>query len=150
MRLPAVAIAAAFAGGIACGRLTFLTSLQFSRIPLLVSFIGILLLLLLGIVLARKARLVSAGGVALCSWMFLGVVANRIEEQPLPADHVLSLIETGQVELKSPLRWKATLRDEPQRLPWGTGMDVELAEVKFEGSIFPCRGGMRITYAPGE
>ena len=88
MRIPAVAIAVAFAGGILLGR-----GLHLTRGVLGISFLGIFFLLIVGLLFAWRDR--------------------------LRAEHVLSRIAAGQIELKTPLRWYGHLRSEPARLPWG-------------------------------
>ncbi|MGB8476242.1 MAG: DNA internalization-related competence protein ComEC/Rec2 [Candidatus Acidiferrum sp.] len=49
------------------------------------------------------------------------------------------------MELKTPLRWHGRLRDEPARLPWGYGYEIELTGVEYEGSFVPVRGGLRVS-----
>lgn len=118
MNLPAVAIAAAFASGIALGLhpavLPHVTSLPF----LAVCFAASLVLILAGLVLAKIERLFPAAAISLLSWALLGVLGACVAEQQ-QTNHVTSFLEQNRVSLDSPLRWHGHLRDEPARLPWG-------------------------------
>src|SRR5262245_19488846 len=112
MRLPAVAIAAAFACGIALG-LRPAVERNASRPALLVScFAAVAVFLLAGILLLRFERLFTAATLSLLSWAALGFLGACIAEQPRPADHVIALVEEGRIRLDAPLRWHGVLRDE--------------------------------------
>ncbi len=148
MRLPAGAIAAAFACGITLGLHPAVGRLA-SRPGLLIpSFAAVVAFILAGIVFLRFGRLFTAAAVSLLSWMLLGFLGACIAEQPRPADHVISLVEEGHIQLRTPLRWHGVLRDEPTRLPWGTGYDIELSGVELEGTLHSTRGGLRLSFAP--
>ena len=41
-----------------------------------------------------------------------------------------------------------TLRDEPAKLPWGYGLQINLSGVEFEGAALPVQGGLRVSFAP--
>ncbi|MGC1417075.1 MAG: DNA internalization-related competence protein ComEC/Rec2, partial [Candidatus Acidiferrum sp.] len=83
---------------------------------------------------------------SLLSWFLLGALGAGIADQPRPADYVLSLVNAGRVSLRTPLRWHGRLRDEPARLPWGYGYEIELTGVEYEGSFVPARGGLRVSF----
>jgi competence protein ComEC len=87
---------------------------------------------------------------SLMGWVCLGAVAMVVASRPLPAEHVLSRITAGQIELKTPLRWYGHLRSEPARLPWGVGLEMELAGVETAAGMIPIVGGMRIGFTPKE
>lgn len=150
MKVPAVAIAAAFAGGVVFGQsgpvARYISSLPY----LAILFAGAALLICAGILLAKWKRLFPAAIISFVSWSLLGTLAAGIAEQPRPADHVLALLQSGRLELKSPLRWHGQLRDEPARLPWGYGYEIELSGVDFEGELLPARGGLRVSFTPPE
>jgi competence protein ComEC len=55
-------------------------------------------------------------------------------------------VEQGRLSLKTPLRWHGHLRDEPARLPWGYGYEIELSGVEFEEALHPVRGGLRLSF----
>ena len=76
----------------------------------------------------------------------LGVAAVCIEEQPRRADHILSLLDAGKINIKSPLRYYGPLADEPKILPWGVGYDVEPSGVDYQGLFVPASGGLRLGY----
>ena len=99
-----------------------------------------------GVVLVRIGLLFPAVVFSALSWLILGVLGAGIANQPRTANYVLSLVESGRVDLKTPLRWHGRLRDEPARLPWGYGYEIELTGVEYEGSLVPALGGMRISF----
>src|ERR1700692_2910774 len=119
MKLPALAIATAFAIGIACGLNPEIAHRSRSH-----AFIAFLLCsavtsLLIGIVFAVRSRVVIAGLGSLLCWGMLGMAGVCVEEQPRRADHILSLVDAGKINLNSPLRYYRRLADEPEKLPWG-------------------------------
>jgi hypothetical protein len=63
---------------------------------------------------------------------------------------VISLLEQGRLDLKTPLRWHGQLRDEPARLPWGYGYEIELTGVEYEGALRQATGGLRLSFSPKE
>src|SRR5260370_8102070 len=83
---------------------------------------------------------------SLLRWAMLGFLGVWVAEQPRSADHVISLVERGLLPLKGPLRWHGNLRDEPTRLPWGYGYEIELSGVEMEGTLHPTRGGLRLSF----
>jgi len=52
----------------------------------------------------------------------------------------------GRLSLRAPLRWHGHLRDEPARLPWGYGYEIELSGVEFEEVLHLRRGGLRVSF----
>jgi hypothetical protein len=82
MKLPALAIATAFALGIACGLNPGITHRGSSH-----AFVAFLLCSaatsqLIGIVFLRRSRVVLAGLASLLCWGMLGMAGVCIEEQP--------------------------------------------------------------------
>ena len=146
MRLPAVAIAAAFASGILLGLHPAVARNAASSLLLSIFFVAMAVLILTGIFLVRIGRHFLAAVASLLSWAMLGFLGVCIEEQPRDADHVISLVERGLLPLKTPLRWHGHLRDEPTRLPWGYGYEIELSGVEFEATLHPARGGLRLSF----
>src|SRR6266481_1991820 len=147
MRLPAVAIAAAFTYGIVLGLHPAVVRSAYSLILLSSFFIFIGVLVLTGIIFVRTRRLFLASVASILSWVLLGFLGACIAEQPRDADHVISLLEQGRLPMKTPLRWHGRLRDEPTRLPWGYGYELEISGVEFEEALHPARGGLRLSYA---
>src|ERR1700674_5799104 len=80
--------------------------------------------------------------------MVLGALGAWISDQPLPGNHVISMIENGRIDLRTPLRWRGTLRDEPAKLPWGYGLEIELAGVEYENTQLAAVGGLRLSFSP--
>jgi competence protein ComEC len=147
MKLPAVAIAAAFASGIALGLYPAVARNASSLAFLAISFLAIAFLASAGFLLLRYGHQTCASAASLLCWVLLGCVGTCVAEQPRPANHVLSLIEEGRVSLSTPLRWHGHLRDEPARLPWGFGYEIELSGVEFERELLPTQGGLRLSFA---
>jgi len=147
MRLPAVAIAAAFACGIAFGLQHAVARNASSHILLSSLFILVGVLVLTGIIFVRIGRIFLASIASILGWVLLGSMGVCIAEQPRDADHVISLLERGRLPLKTPLRWHGRVRDEPARLPWGYGCEIELSGVEFEEALHPARGGLRLSFA---
>jgi hypothetical protein len=87
-----------------------------------------------------------AASASLLTWVLLGFLGVCIAEQPRDGDHVISLVEQGRLPLKTPLRWHGRLRDEPTRLPWGYGYEIELSGVAFEDALRAARGGLRLSF----
>jgi competence protein ComEC len=146
MKLPALAITTAFALGIACGLNSEIAQHASSH-----KFIALLLCsaatsLLIGFVFAYRSRVVFAGLASLLCWVMLGVAVVCIQEQPRRANHILSLVDSGRIDLKSPLRYYGRLADEPEKLPWGEGYDIELSGVDYQGLFVPVSGGLRLGY----
>jgi hypothetical protein len=148
MRLPAVTIAAAFACGIVLG-LHPAAVRHASSASLLRTFLVLTALsVVAGIVLVKLDRQLFAAAASLLSWVSLGFVGALLGEQPREPLHVSSLIEHGRIDLKAPLRWHGHLRDEPARLPWGYGYEIELSGVEFAGTLRAARGGLRLGFTP--
>jgi competence protein ComEC len=152
MRLPAVALAALFACGAVLGQAPWFAERVSSPSYIVSGFACAALLIGAGIFLTGIGRLFPAAAVSSLSWLMLGVLSAGIAEQPRPADYVLSLVEAKRVDLQTPLRWHGRLRDEPARLPWGYGYEIELSAVEYQGSLVVARGGLRLSFAetPGE
>ena len=150
MRLPAAAIAALFACGVVLGQAQWLTQRTSSQVFLAVGFASVSFFIWAGIVLARVGRLFPATAASTLSWLILGVLGAGIANQPRPTDYIRSLVEMGRVGLKTPLRRHGHLRDEPARLPWGYGYEIELTGVEYEGALVPARGGLRVSFSESQ
>ena len=146
MKLPAVAIAAAFASGIALGLHPAVAGHASSLVFLSLSFLGVTLLVSAGFVLLKLEHFFLAAATSLLCWAFLGCLGACVAEQPRPVNHVLALVEEEHISLGTPLRWHGHLRDEPARLPWGYGYEIELSGVEFEGELRPTQGGLRLSF----
>src|SRR5260370_28715787 len=146
MKLPAVAIAAAFAGGIALGLYSPVAQNASLHLFLVTCFSAVCFLLFAGILLVSLRRLVLAAVASVLSWVLLGVLGACIEIQPRASDHIIALVDAARIELKTPLRWHGKLRDEPARLPWGSGCDVQLSSVEYQDKLPTARGGLRLGF----
>jgi len=131
VKLPAVCLAATFAGGVALSLFTPVAHLNVSFVALRAGFLFAITLLALSSLLLRKGLVCVAGSFSLSAWLILGLLDAWIGSQPAPANHVLSLISAAKRELSSPLRWHAHLRDEPADFPWGASFDLALDSVEF-------------------
>jgi competence protein ComEC len=149
MKLPAVAIAALFACGAVLGQASWFSHRVSSHVYIAIGFACAALLIGAGILMAGLGRLFPAAAVSALSWFAMGVLGAGIANQPRPANYVLSLVDAGRVSLKTPLRWRGYLRDEPARLPWGYGYEIELTGVDYEGAFVHACGGLRVSFTEG-
>jgi hypothetical protein len=81
-------------------------------------------------------------GVSLLAWFSLGILSAVMAQQPSTSVHIVTLVDSGQLDLRSPLRWHGVPRDEPSRLPWGYGYEIELSGVDYQGQTLPVHDGM--------
>ena len=105
-------------------------------------------MIIAGLILVRSGRVFPALAVSVCCWISLGILGWGIVNQPRPADHVLSLVDSHKIELNTPLRWHGHLRDEPVRLPWGYSYEIGLTGVEYQEALLPARGGLRVSFSP--
>ena len=150
MKLPAVAIVAAFAGGILLGLSKAVPASATSPVCLTTVAASVLLLLAGGFALALRNWLWPAAAISILCWIGLGCFGALISGQPLPAEHILSRMRAQQVPWRTPLRWHGTLRDEPARLPWGYGLELNLNGVDTANGYVRVAGGMRVGFTPKE
>jgi len=148
MKLPALAIVACFAGGIALGLYTSIARHANSLSVLAAGFVVALLLIFAGILFIKFDKPASAAALSALTWTLLGILAARVADQPRSPQHVVSQIENNAISLETPLRWHGVLRDEPAKLPWGFGYDIALTGVDFEDRLAPLTGGLRISFSP--
>ncbi|HEY2119762.1 MAG TPA: hypothetical protein VGH37_11300 [Candidatus Acidoferrum sp.] len=139
MKIPAVAIAAAFAGGILLGLHGFR---EVSRGMLVLLVCCSATTILLGVISCTKSYLGVAAISSLIAWIELGLMAGCLAESPLPVDHVLNRMARGEINAKSPLRWHGRVSNEPARLPWGYSIDIALSGVDVAGEFSPVQGGI--------
>src|ERR1700675_4823121 len=111
MRIPAVALAVAFSGGILLGR-----ALHLTNDILGISFLGIFFLLIAGLLFALRDRLWAAAVFSLLGWIGLGATGIVVASRPLSAEHGLSQIAAGQIEFDAPLRVCGGVCGAPERL----------------------------------
>ena len=147
MKLPAIAITAFFAAGVAFGLTPAIAQRAGFRTFLGFLFAACVTSLLVGILLAYFERLVASGVVSLLCWGLLGLTGACIDEQPRAAEAILSRVDAGTINLSTPLRYYGQLRDEPEKLPWGVGFDIGLSGVDYEGAFVAATGGLRLSYA---
>ena len=146
MKLPAVCLTAAFAGGIALGLFSSAHSWSFLAIRLIVVIAGSLLAISLYAICRGCVSI--AGGISLGAWLSLGTLAALLASQPAPANQIINLVSAGRIDLSTPLRWHGRLRDEPAEVPWGISYDVALDSVEFNDKAVPAIGGIRLSYSP--
>lgn len=141
MKLPALWISAAFAGGIALA-LRWPGELRMWLVAAIVAMLAATLL-------AWRNRAAVAWALALFAWVALGGLASGIERASVPPDHITRLIAAGRLELNEPLRWRGRLRDAPLSLPWGRRYGIDLEQVEIAGSYVPVSGGLRANLYDG-
>jgi peptidoglycan/LPS O-acetylase OafA/YrhL len=117
MKLPAVAIAAAFSGGILLGLAPWFRLHSGTHTALAMLIFGIALLIVLGYLLVRCEFVWASAMVCLAAWVALGVLASTVANRPLTPDHVLSRLSAQEIPQHTPLRWYGTLASEPARIP---------------------------------
>src|SRR6202012_2459262 len=103
------------------------------------------LALIAAAILVLRNWLLPAGFVAMACWVSLGAVGMLLSEQPAAPSYVISVVQNRDIDLHSPLRWHGTLRDEPAKVPWGYGYEVELSGVDYEENFLPVSGGLRLS-----
>jgi len=99
--------------------------------------------LLLALAWKRKA---AAWIFALAAWFALGGLAMQMQQRNVAADDVARLIGAGKIDASVPLRWCGTLRENPERLPWGVRYTISLEQVEALRRTIPVQGGLRLTY----
>jgi competence protein ComEC len=147
MKLPAVAIATAFASGIALGFWPVVA--KYVTAPVFLAAIVIVagFFIIIAVAGALKSRLGFSWGLSLAAWLLLGIGGAGFSLQPEPPTYILNLINSGAIDLHSPLRWHGTLRDEPATLPWGISYDIALVGVDYQERSVALNGGIRATYS---
>jgi competence protein ComEC len=148
VKAPAVAIVAAFVCGIALGLCPAFEQLNESPLKLGLCFAECGAFGLTALLLLRREKLFASAALSLLCWLSLGVASAVIAQQPLASNHVTQLLDRNQLSVQSPLRWHGILRDEPARLPWGTGYEIELRGVDYEDATLPVVGGLRLSFTP--
>jgi hypothetical protein len=145
VKLPALAIAAAFSLGIAVGLPPSIANRANSPILLGRLFGAACTSLLTGIVLVYARRLAAAGAASLFCWIALGLAGVCIGPQPRSANHILQLADEGRINSKSPLRYYGQLREEPEQSPWGKSYEIDLSGVDAGSAFLPTNGGLRLS-----
>lgn len=148
MKAPAVAVVAAFVCGITLGLYPPFAQFSASPAKLVACFVGCATLTGAALLLLRWERLIASAAISLLCWLTLGLTSSAIAQQSLPPNHVTQLLDHNQLSLKTPLRWHGTLRDEPTRLPWGTGYEIDLQGVDYQAATIPISGGLRLSFSP--
>lgn len=136
MKLPALWIAAAFAGGIALAT-------RWPE-PLKLWLAAAVATMLIGGVLLWRSKTHAAWALALAAWVALGGLAIGVERAAIPANHVTRLISAGRLDITEPLRWQGRLREDPMALPWGRRYEIDLEQVEVGGASMPVSGGLRL------
>lgn len=143
MKLPAVALVAAFAVGVATGGVSFGQSVVGTGNALALPFLVATGALAAGLLFLRVKFLKTAAVFSLLAWFFAGATAAHVERHPLPANHVLSLLATKRIDTNMPLRWRGRLREDPVSRAWGTSYEVDLDAIATGDGEIPAQGGVR-------
>jgi len=107
-----------------------------------------LLLIVAAIFLLSRQYLRGATILALAVWLVLGFLGATIAQEPRPKNYILNVIQSGELDVHTPLRWHGVLRDEPATLPWGVSYEIELTSVDYRDVSISIQGGLRATYTP--
>jgi competence protein ComEC len=148
VKAPAVAIVAAFVCGITLGLYPPFAQFSASPTKLIACFIACAMLAASALLLLRAERLIACVATALLCWFVLGLTSSAIAQEPLPPNHVTQLLDHNRLALKTPLRWHGALRDEPTRLPWGVGYEIDLQAVDYQAATICVTGGLRVSFSP--
>ena len=145
MKLPALWILAAFAGGIGVAE-------RWPASPKLWAAATALGILIGGILaagfFARRGGAAIAWACALVAWLAIGGLAVSVERATIPANHIARLIAAGRVDPGVALRWRGRLREDPLTLPWGQRFEIDLEEVETQGAALSTTGGLRVNFYP--
>ncbi|HEV2288471.1 MAG TPA: DNA internalization-related competence protein ComEC/Rec2 [Candidatus Acidoferrales bacterium] len=143
MKLPALALALAFACGIAVE--------PFLPIHLHIWLIAAALSILTGLIFHFCSRWTFTPVLfALAAWFALGGFALRLARLDVSPNDVAHLIASHKIDASEPLRWQGTLREDPEKLPWGLRYTIDLSNVAIAGQAISIQGGLRLTYYSGE
>jgi competence protein ComEC len=139
MRVPAVWIVAAFAGGIL---------LRLARpLPLPFWLASTAVAILLAALLLRFLHSTwPAWLAALIAWAALGGAAASLERVIVPTNGIARMVSEKRIDTSEPLRWRGRLREDPLRLPWGVRYEMDLESVEAAGRATPVSGGLRLNY----
>jgi competence protein ComEC len=145
LKAPSLCILLAFAAGILAATLhPFSSAFHVAfpvGLPAIISCTAFLAALFLWIMRADSWAFVAA----FLGWAAAGALAITVAQHSQPASLASSMIEDGRLDARQPLRWRGALREDPERLPWGTRFEIELAEVTVSGANTRVSGGLRAT-----
>ncbi|MHB8525704.1 MAG: DNA internalization-related competence protein ComEC/Rec2 [Candidatus Acidiferrales bacterium] len=139
MKLPALWLGLAFAGGVATGRFPGIHLTLWLAATIISISAGLL------VTIAWK-QFFAAWILALTAWFALGAVAMRMAQRDVAPDDAAMLVTSGKIDTSEPLRWRGVLREDPERLPWGLRYIVNLQQVEMSGKTIPVQGGLRLNY----
>jgi len=94
------------------------------------------------IFLLSRQYLRGATILALAVWLVLGFLGATIAQEPRPKNYILNVIQSGELDVHTPLRWHGVLRDEPVTLPWGVSYEIELTSVDYRDMPISIQGGL--------
>jgi competence protein ComEC len=141
MKLPSLFPVALFAGGI----LLSIDLKKFALISPRICIFAALLFLLFGYIALRRNWILGAALFAAGAWLLLGMIATNLERASVPPNLASTLIETGELDAETALRWRGRLRGDPLQLPWGLRYEINLDEVETSAGVTPVAGGLRLT-----
>lgn len=137
MKIPALWIAAAFAGGILLARQ--------AHVPIAVCVVITLIAISSATLMLWRKYTMIAWTFALIAWVATGATATSVERGRVTENSVATLIATGKLDTSSPLRWRGRLHGDPAERPWGREYLIDLDQVESAGAAIPVRGGLRVT-----
>jgi len=146
MKLPSLFPAGFFAGGI----LLSIELKKFASLSPRIIIFAALLFLLLGYISLRRNSMLVAALFAAGAWLSLGAGASLLERTSVPSNLAGTLIESGELDAGTALRWRGRLRGDPLQLPWGMRYEIDLEQVESAAGITPIAGGLRLTYYNAE
>ena len=139
MKLPALWLGLAFAGGVAIERVPGIHLGLWLAAGIVSISAGLLLALV-------WKNFPTAWILALMAWFALGAIAMQMAQRDVASDDAAMLVTSGKIDTSEPLRWSGVLREDPERLPWGLRYIISLGQVKILGKTIPMQGGLRLNY----
>src|SRR5260370_9543805 len=146
MKVPAVWMVTALAAGLLLARPAILPQGGARRTAVFLLAGLTLGAISAGLILLRKQLVKIAAVASLLAWILAGALAGLLAQPPLPANHVTALLASARLDTSQPLRWRARLCEDPQRLPWGHQYDLDLETVEIGGKSVAVEGGLRLSY----
>lgn len=136
MRSPAIALAAAYVGGLLVSR--------YSSLSPGLAALSAILLLLAAAALARFRRLASALGLVLLGYGLLGHAANEARSLEQGRSSLLEIYhELGEKSFEDPSRIEGRLRREPELRPEGALLTLDGERIRVRGETYRVEGGLR-------
>jgi competence protein ComEC len=142
LKIPLLCIVSAFSAGILAATLHLCSGGHPVALPAAICCASLIAALLCWVHRANS----FAFAAAMIAWTAAGSLAFAVAQRTQPTNLASTMIEEERLDASQPLRWRGTLREDPERLPWGSRFEIELQEVSVSGETLSISGGMRATH----